>query len=266
MTGQIAEETPGKSPVKQQAKQGGVHAGGTGLVGRQTVEALRRAGHDPVVIARSMGADVLTGDGLVDALAGADAVIDVTNLSAIDAEESRHFFGTATRQLLAAEEKTSVRHHVVLSIVGIDRVEGNGHYAGKREQERVALAGPVPVTIVRATQFFEFPEMVVGWTLHEGTAVVPPLLMQPVAVPDVAETLVEAAVGEPVGGIRELAGPETQDLVDLARRTLAARGEKARLVPSWQGPIGVAMAGEVLLPGREAHIAPTTFDAWLASR
>jgi uncharacterized protein YbjT (DUF2867 family) len=241
-------------------------AGGTGLAGRQTVKALRRSGHDAVVIARSVGVDLTTGDGLAEALVGVDAVIDVTNTPTVDPEEAREFFATTTKQLLAAEHNAGVRHHVVLSIVGVDRVEGNGHYAGKRAQERAALAGPVPATIVRATQFFDFAAMVVGWTRRGQVATVPPLLVQPVAVSDVGDVLIEKAVGELQHGVAELAGPELQDLVDMARRTLAARKTPLRLIPSWRGLFGVEMAGEVLLPGPDAQIAPTTFEAWLGAQ
>ena len=241
-------------------------AGGTGLVGRQTVKALRRSGHDAVVIARSVGVDLTTGDGLAAALMGVDAVVDVINTPTVDPGEAREFFATTTRQLLAAEHKASVKHHVVLSIVGVDQVEGNGHYAGKRAQERAALDGPVPATIVRATQFFDFAAMVVGWTQRGQVATVPPLLVQPVAVADVADVLVEVAAGEPQQGIRELAGPELQDLVDMARRTLAAQRTSLRLIPSWRGRFGVELAGEVLLPGPGAQIAPTTFETWLAAQ
>jgi uncharacterized protein YbjT (DUF2867 family)/catechol 2,3-dioxygenase-like lactoylglutathione lyase family enzyme len=241
-------------------------AGGTGLVGRQTAKALRRSGHDAVVIARSVGVDLTTGRGLAAALLGVDAVIDVVNTPTVDPAEAREFFATTTRQLLAAEHSASVKHHVVLSIVGVDQVEGNGHYAGKRAQERAALDGPVPATIVRATQFFDFAAMVVGWTQRGQVATVPPLLIQPVAVADVAEVLVEVAAGEPQQGIHELAGPELQDLVDMARRTLAAQRTSLRLIPSWRGRFGVEMAGEVLLPGPGAHIAPTTFETWLAAQ
>ncbi|MGH3836473.1 MAG: SDR family oxidoreductase [Pseudonocardiaceae bacterium] len=240
--------------------------GGTGLVGRHTVEALRHAGHDAVVVARSTGTDVVTGAGLDAALAGVEAVIDVTNTAAQDAAAAREFFATSTGHLLAAEARAGVGHHVVLSIVGVDRVEGNAHFAGKRRQEELAQTGPIAVTIVRATQFHEFAAMVVGWTRRGDVATVPPLLVQPVAASDVGEILAEVATRTPHGGTPELAGPETQDLVDMARRTLAARGQSVRLVPSWRaGPFGVEMAGEVLLPGPRARLAPTTFDAWLAA-
>ena len=241
-------------------------AGGTGLVGRQTVAALRRAGHDPVVLARSAGVDLTSGAGLAAALDGVDAVIDVTNTPSISTDEVRAFFATVTRHLLAAERDAGVRHHVVLSIAGLERLPDSGHYAGKREQERLALSGPIPASVVRATQFFDFAAQMVAWSRRGDAAALPPLLLQPVAVSDVAATLVEVAAGQPLAEILELAGPEPQDLIDMARRTLAARGESVRLIPTWRARYGVQMAGEVLLPGPNARIAPTTFDDWLATQ
>ncbi|MFL6224989.1 MAG: SDR family oxidoreductase [Actinomycetes bacterium] len=241
-------------------------AGGTGLVGRQTVEAVRRVGHDPLVLARSAGVDLTTGAGLPAVLDGVDAVIDVTNTPSVNTDQMRAFFAAVTGHLLAAEHHGGVRHHVVLSIVGLDRLPDHGHYAGKREQERLSLSGPVPASVVRATQFFDFAAQMVNWTLRGQSAALAPLLLQPVAVTDVADVLVEVALGEPVNGICELAGPETQDLVDMARRTLAARGESLRLIPTWRGRYGVEMAGEVLLPRPDARLAPTTFDHWLTTQ
>jgi uncharacterized protein YbjT (DUF2867 family) len=239
--------------------------GGTGVAGRSTVEAVRRAGHDAVVVARSVGVDVSTGQGLDDAFAGVDTVVDVSNVPALDAEAARTLFATATRNILAAEQRADVRHHVLLSIVGVDRIEGNAHYAGKRMQEEILFSGPIPVTIQRATQFHEFAGTVVEWTRQGQVATVPPLLVQPVAAADVGAVLAEIAAGDPQGRAVDLAGPEPQDLVDMARRTLAARGESIRLVPSWRsGIFGIDAAGEMLLPGPEARLAPTTFDAWLA--
>ncbi len=139
-------------------------AGGTGQVGRHTVSALREAGHEPVPLSRSAGVDVATGEGLDQALAGVHAVVDATNTTAREADQTRAFFGAATGNLLQAGEHAGVRHHVVLSIIRVDRIEGNAHYAGKRRQEELVRQGPLPYTIVRAPQFFEFPEMVLGWT------------------------------------------------------------------------------------------------------
>ena len=239
-------------------------AGGTGAVGAHTVGALERSGHVPIVLTRSRGIDLQTGAGLDSALAGVDALVDVTNFRPNDPAATRTMFETATRHLLDAEARAKVRHHVLLSIVGVDRMEGNAHYAGKRAQEQLVLAGAVPFTIVRATQFHDFPAMIVGRVRNGDVAVVPPLLLQPIAVNEVGSILAEVATAPPMGRRIEIAGPEPQDFVDMARRTLAARGTSLRLVPSWRnGVFGVEAAGEVLLPGADARLAPTTFDAWL---
>jgi uncharacterized protein YbjT (DUF2867 family) len=239
-------------------------AGGTGLVGDRVVAALRRAGHHPVVIARSKGVDLLADDSALHApIAGAEAVIDVTNTPTTDPEQARQFFGTATQKLIAAELASGVRHHITLSILGLDRIEGNGHYAGKRVQEHIARDAEIPATIVRAAQFFEFPEMVLRWTRRGDSATVPPLLIQPLAVRDLAQLLAELAAGAPANDTIEVAGPEPHDLVDMARRTLAARGEDLRLIPSWHGPFGPEMAGDVLLPSHDSRHTATTFDHWL---
>jgi uncharacterized protein YbjT (DUF2867 family) len=174
-------------------------------------------------------------------------------------------FGTMTANLLEAEQRAGVHHHVLLSIVGVHRVEGNAHYAGKREQERLVAEGPVPWTIVPATQFHDFAAMVAEWTERDGVATIPPLLVQPIAPADVADVLAEVAVGAPQGRYADVAGPEPQDLVDMARRTLAVRGKTVELVPTWSGVFGPSMAGDVLLPGDGARIAPTTFAEWLAA-
>jgi len=240
-------------------------AGATGHIGALTVSALEGRGHEVVRISRSLGVDGLTSEGLDGALGGVEAVVDVTNIAATDRAEAVASFGSITRNLLAAEHRAGVRHHVVLSIVGIDRVEGNPHYAGKREQERLVAGGPVPWTIVPATQFHDFAAMVTSWTERDGAATIAPLLVQPIAPSDVADILAEVATGEPQGRYPDIAGPEPQDLVDMARRTNDVRGRRVRLIPTWSGPFGTSMAGDVLLPGDRARIAPTTFDEWLAA-
>jgi uncharacterized protein YbjT (DUF2867 family) len=241
--------------------------GGTGVAGRHTVAALRRGGHDALAVSRSRGVDVSTGQGLDDALAGVDAVIDATAVQAADAEATRQLFGTVTRNLLAAEQRAKVKHHVLLSIVGVDRIDGNAHYAGKRLQEELVASAAIPFTIQRATQFHEFAGTVVGWVRQGDVATVPPLLLQPVAASDVGDVLAEVVAGPPQGRAIDLAGPEPQDFVDMARRTLAARGESIRLVPSWRsGLFGVEAAGEAMLPGPDARLGPTTFDAWLTTQ
>ncbi|MGW0072119.1 SDR family oxidoreductase, partial [Streptosporangium sandarakinum] len=197
---------------------------------------------------------------------GVEAVVDATNCTATDRDEAVAYFGATTRNLLAAGERAGVRHHVLLSIAGVDRVEGNAHYAGKREQERLVAEGPVPWTIVPATQFHDFAAMVTSWTEQDGAATVAPLLIQPIAPEDVADILAEIAVGAPQGRHPEIAGPGPQDLVDMARRTNDARGRVVELVPTWSSLFGPEMAGEVLLPRAGARIAPTTFDEWLAKQ
>jgi uncharacterized protein YbjT (DUF2867 family) len=240
-------------------------AGATGRIGRLTTAALAGAGHQTVPLSRATGVDAYTGSGLADALRGADALIDVTNNPSQDRAEIVDFFGTVTKNLLAAEEKAGVRHHVLLSIVGLDHDTRAPHYAGKREQERLVADGPVPWSIVRATQFHDFAAMVAGWTEKDGAAPIAPLLVQPIAHQDVAAILADVAAGAPLGARLDIAGPETQDLVDMARRTLAARGQDIRLIPTWRGPFGPDMAGEVMLPGEGARLGPTTFGGWLAA-
>ncbi|MFG2358373.1 SDR family oxidoreductase [Streptomyces sp. NPDC048521] len=241
-------------------------AGATGNIGALTVAALERNGHDVVGISRSQGADLVTGEGLDAALTGVEAVIDTTSTETADRDEAVAFFGATTRNLLAVEERAGVRHHVLLSIVGLDRVVGNAHMVGKREQERLVAAGRVPWTIVAATQFHDFAVTLTNWTERDGVATIPPLLVQPIAPADVADVLAEIATGAPQGRYRDVAGPEPQDLVDMARRTNDARGHAVKLVPTWSSVLGVDMAGDVLLPGEGARIAPTTFDEWLTQQ
>ncbi|MGZ4184774.1 MAG: SDR family oxidoreductase [Solirubrobacteraceae bacterium] len=238
--------------------------GATGRIGSLTVDALKRMGHETVGISRTQGVDVYTGVGLIDALAGVDALVDASSSPATDHDEAVEFFSRSTRNLLDAEQQTGVRHHVLLTIVGLARYDGNAHAAGKRAQEQLVERGPVPWSILPATQFHDFAEMVTTWTEQDGSATIAPLLVQPVAPADVADVLAEIATGQPQGRCPDLAGPETQDLVDMARRTRAARGTSIQLIPTWSEAFPVDMAGDVLLPGPGARIAPTTFDDWLA--
>jgi uncharacterized protein YbjT (DUF2867 family) len=240
-------------------------AGATGNIGARTISALERDGHDVVRISRSLGVDLTTGDGLDAALEGVDSVVDAISAPPISRDETLAYFGTTTRNLLAAEARAGVRHHVLLSIVGIHAIEGNPHYAGKREQERLISESTVPWTIVPATQFHDFAAMVASWGEDNGVATIAPLLVQPIAPDDIADVLAEVAVGEPQGRYADVAGPETQDLVDMARRTHEVRGHEVKLVPTWSGIIGESMAGSVLLPGDNVRIAPTSFEDWLAA-
>lgn len=239
--------------------------GATGRIGSLVWEVLEGRQHLVVPVSRSLGVDVRSGSGLDAALEGVDTVVDVTNSTASDAAETVAFFTEVTQRLLAAEAAAGVRHHVLLSIAGLSNVGGNAHYEGKRAQEATVAAGDVPFTIVPATQFHDFAEMVASWTEVDGVAQVPPLLLQPVAPHDVAEVLADVATSSPQGRHVDVAGPDTHDLVDMARRTHAARGRSVKLVPTWHtGIFGSEMAGDVLLPAADAFIARTSFDAWLA--
>lgn len=238
-------------------------AGGTGLVGRYVVAALAAAGLEPVVLARSRGVDLTTGAGLDDALTDVATVVDVSNVPTARRREAIDFFTTATGRLLASGERAGVRHHVVLSIVGVDRVD-RGYYAGKRAQEELALAGPVPATVLRATQFHEFPGQILSRT-HGPVAWVPQARIQPIAAREVAQALAELALGEAVGRAPDLAGPEEHDLVDLARRLLRARGPRRVVLPVRPpGAAGRAMARGALLPTGPGPRGTQTFDAWLS--
>jgi uncharacterized protein YbjT (DUF2867 family) len=216
-----------------------------------------------VVLSRANGVDLVSGAGLDDALAGADAVVDVSNLGTTNAKRVVAFFDAGTRHLLAAEERAGVRHHVALSIVGIDRVDF-GYYVGKRRQEELALGGPIDATVLRTTQFHEFAAQ----ALDRGrgpVVVVPRMRIQPVAASEVAGRLVELVL-EPVQGYApELAGPQEEDLPDLVRRLMDARGaRKPMMAVKVPGKAGDGMRDGALLPttttGPRGEL---TFAAWL---
>jgi uncharacterized protein YbjT (DUF2867 family) len=234
-------------------------AGGTGVAGRHVVAALSAAGHEPVVLARSTGVDVTTGAGLAAALDGADAVVDVSGVQTLRRRTAVGFFEATTRALLAI----GVPHLVVLSIVGIDDVD-SGYYAGKRRQEHLALHGPS--TVLRATQFHEFAGQVMARSGVGPLRMVPQMRVQPVAAVEVGAALAELAVGPPRGRVDDLAGPEVQELPDLARRVLRARRASGRVVALGPpGALGRALAGGGLLPGPGARLGTVTFDDWLAT-
>lgn len=239
-------------------------AGGTGVAGRHVMSALHHAAHDPVVLARSTGVDLSTGEGLERALQGVVAVVDVSNIATANANRSRAFFDAATGHLLAAGARAGVAHHVALSIVGADRVPG-GYYAGQLVQERLVQRGATPWTVLRATQFHEFTGQILART-RGPVAVVPRMRTRPVAAREVADALVELATGSAQGLAPELAGPEEQELVDLCRQILRSQGSQGRVLPvPLPGRTGWAMRNGALLPtvpGRQGHIS---FHDWLHS-
>lgn len=238
--------------------------GGTGLIGSKLVGRLRSGGHDAVAASPDTGVNTITGEGLADVLAGAEAVVDVSNAPMSDDSEVLEFFQTSSRNLLAAETTAGVRHHVALSIVGADRLPQSGYLRAKVAQEEIVKAGPVPYTILRATQFFEFiggiaDSSAVGDTIH-----LPPVYVQPESADDVAEALAEIALGKPVNGTVELGGPEQFRLDELARRVLGAKNDSRRVTADRHARyFGAELEDRSLTPGAGARIAATRFEDWL---
>jgi uncharacterized protein YbjT (DUF2867 family) len=233
-------------------------AGGTGTVGRHVVHGARDAGHDVVVLSRSGGVDLVEGHGLAGALEGVTAIVDVTNPGTTQGPAT-NFFKAVAGNLQQTGAQQGVEHIVTLSIVGIDRVPV-GYYAAKLEHERAALGGPLPATVLRATQFHEFPAQVLRRSRQGDVARIPNPRVQTVAARTVAAVLVELAEGPPRGLARDLAGPEESDLVTLARAFVERRGLQIDVVVDENG----RMPARALLPGDDARIEGPSFAEWLA--
>jgi uncharacterized protein YbjT (DUF2867 family) len=239
--------------------------GGTGLIGSKLVEKLRKDGHEPLAASPDTGVNTLTGEGLAEALEGAQVAVDVANAPAWDDQAVMDFFETSTRNLLAAEATAGVGHHVALSVVGTDRLPDSGYFRAKVAQEELVKAGPVPYTIVRATQFFEFIGRIADSCTDGDTVRLSPALVQPEAADDVASTLGDVAVGTPLNDTVELAGPEAFPLDELARRLLNAKDDPRHVTADVQARyFGAALDERSLTPGDDARIAPTRFEDWLS--
>ncbi|MEV0993165.1 NAD(P)H-binding protein [Streptomyces sp. NPDC049949] len=238
--------------------------GGTGLIGSQLVSTLRAAGHEVVAASLSGGVDLLTGEGLDQALAGADTVVNVTNSPTFD-EASPDFFRTTMGNLLAAGERAGVGHQVILSIVGVDRVPQLDYYRAKTLQEDVLKQGPTPYSIVRATQFFEFMDAVLAWTTDDHTVRLPSTPVRPMAAADVVAALAEVATGAPLNGTVDVAGPEVFALDELGRLTLSARQDPRTVVTDEQAGMFAAVEGDVLTGGPDARPASTSYGEWLGA-
>jgi uncharacterized protein YbjT (DUF2867 family) len=239
--------------------------GGTGVAGSAVARVLAARGHDVRVLGRSTGVDAVTGRGLDTALDGVATVVDASSVLTTRARPSVDFFTAATARLLAAEERAGVRLHLVLSIVGVDRVR-YGYYAGKRAQERLSLAGPVPVTVLRTTQFHEFAGQLLDRLRRGPVTVVPRARTQPVAVAEVADRLADLAALPAAGRVPDLAGPEQHDLADLVGLVARARRARTRVVPiRLPGRTGRELATGALLPAAGTEIGRQTFAEWLTA-
>lgn len=239
-------------------------AGGSGTLGRHVVEAARSAGHDVTVLARANGVDVISGAGLVGALVGVETVIDATNLFTTSARKARHFFETASRNLMRAGAQARVGHHVAVSIVGIDDIDAS-YYAGKLAQERVVREGPVPHTIARVSQFHEFAGQLLA-TMNGPVAVMPRMLIRPVACREIGAHLVQVAETEPVGRAQDLVGPRDEELAELGRRQLRFDGLRRKVFEvRLPGAYGAGLASGSLRGRRDALQGVMTFDDWLRS-
>ncbi len=247
--------------------------GATGRVGSHLVEILAQRGHDVVPIARSEGVDVVSGEGLDEALAGAETIIDAATGPSPDQQEATAFFTASARNLQRAGAKAGVRRIILVSIIGIDKFHG-GYNAAKMAQEQTLLEGPLPVRIVRAAQFDEFVDPLVGWTIQDGVAHVPEMRTQLVAARVVAETLADAAEEPAIenGRITEVAGPQEERLADAAAALFAHRGDSIEIRESRGGllaepgdPDAAAYADGAALPNPGAKLAGPSFEEWLAT-
>ncbi len=237
--------------------------GGTGLVGRQIVSRLREQGHDVFAAARSTGVDIVTGEGIAHALDGAQIVIDVSNPGYAHAGEMANFFAHAGRRLLRAEREAGVAHHLVLSVIGTNRLN-SGYFVAKKAQESLVRNSGLGFTILRSTPFFEFIYKIVD-TGGEGDDVrIPPLEMQPVASADVAAALANIALQTPAGGIVEVVGPARCALPDLALEVLTANEDPRRLIIDSQALyFGARFVDEALVGSERPLMGPIDFETWL---
>jgi len=238
--------------------------GGSGLIGSKVVKKLRAQGHEVVAASPDSGVDTLTGAGLPEALNGASVVIDVSNSPSFEDEAVMKFFQTSTSNLLAAEGHAGVEHHVALSVVGTDRLSESGYFRAKIAQEQLIEASSIPYSIVHATQFYEFVKSIAGAATSGNEVRRAPVLIQPMAADDVASAVSSIAVGAPLNGMIEVAGPERLRLDELIRRGLSARSDPREVVADPQARyFGALLRERTLVPGENARLGETRFDIWL---
>jgi uncharacterized protein YbjT (DUF2867 family) len=240
--------------------------GASGLIGSKLVNLLREQGHDVVAASLASGLNTITGAGLDEVLAGAQVVVDVTNSPSLDDKAVLDFFETSSRNIVAAEVKAGVKHHVALSVIGTERLQESGYFRAKMAQENLVTTSPIPYTILHSTQFFEFLGGIakagtLGQTVH-----VSPALVQPIASDDVVATLAKIAVSPPVNGIVEVAGPERVSLAELVKRFLIETGDPRLVMADANARyFGAVLNDQSLTPGANPRIGSRTFEAWFST-
>jgi uncharacterized protein YbjT (DUF2867 family) len=237
--------------------------GGTGRIGTKTVAVLRQKGHEVVAASAKNGINVITGEGLKEALTGAQVVIDLADSPSFEDKAVLEFFETSGRNLLPAETAAGVRHHVALSIVGIDRTD-SGYYRAKVAQEKLVVASGIPYTIIRSTQFLEFLGAIADFNADGKTVRLSPSLLQPIAADDVAAIVADVALVAPRNGIIEIAGPERTPLNEIVARYLKAVGDPREVVRDPEARhFGARTEERSLVPLGEARLGRITIDEWL---
>jgi len=238
--------------------------GGTGLIGSKLVAKLRDHGHEAVAASPDTGVNTITGEGLAKALAGADVVVDVSNSPSFEESAAVNFFTTSTRNLLAAEAAEGVRHHVALSVVGTDRLQESGYFRAKKVQEELIKGGPIPYSIVHATQFFEFIKGIADGSTVDNVVRLSPALIQPMAADDVATAVGRTAVGQPRNGVVEVGGPQQFRLDELIREWLGARHDPREVIADPEARyFGAALVERTLVPDADATFGATRFEQWM---
>ncbi|MET4577676.1 SDR family oxidoreductase [Ottowia thiooxydans] len=241
--------------------------GGTGLIGSKVITLLRQRGHEAVAASPNTGVNTLTGEGLAAALAGAQVVVDVANSPSFEDAAVMNFFQTSGRNLLAAEVAAGVQHHVALSVVGTERLQGSGYFRAKLVQEQLIEASGQPYTIVRATQFMEFLPAIAQSGVVGDVVRLPSAHVQPIAAQDVAIAVADCTLGAPVNGKVEVGGPERAGMAAMVERYLRVTGDTRAVVAD---PAALYFGQEIvdasLTTAADARIGPTSLDAWLATR
>ncbi len=239
--------------------------GGTGLIGSKLIARLTERRHEAIAASRTTGVNTLTGQGLAEVLEGAAVVVDVSNSPSFEDKAVLDFFQASTGNLLAAEAAAGVGHHVALSVVGIERLPENGYFRAKVAQEQLIKASPIPYSIVRATQFFEFVNSIADEATHGSTVRLAPVLFQPIAANDVASVVGRTAVGAPLNGTIEIAGPRQFRFDELIRMGLRARNDPREVVADPHARyFGAELSEGALVPDSAAQLGETRFEDWLS--